>query len=1184
MCSWSMLIVCVCCTCFPGLAFAGIIASSDGTGWICSVCNDTHKHLFAKGMAGNIQHHVDGSVHKAKKERTQSVAFQPKGSDALAMLQQRASQQARYHVEPSFAIHSVAATHDFISKKNCHGYFHDVVSYGSQEHDITTIKMSACCMPGSDWYAVPNYNKDIQIRGKQCVIKGTLRHVNCEGFFFGSGFACEACSSIPNCADLRSRIHRGSKVGERAGSHGVNYTHMNRMELQEVARDMRYREKAYRKQVFHLSRELSIQRSKGRTVDVTEVATEAIEQGDVGKVLEVFKRCASVGAFDGKSPLLHFLLDLGKNLLSLEKNGNAKGFRYSKETKAFYEMLWHLGGRLVHEFCRSNLLGPSLMTSKAAYRSTAFHYDGTLSIDTFVSVLDLIEQVKREKGIDGPVPMEIAEDETAIIPVATYNRRTDTIDGFCGPKGEAHRCSFDCKASAASCESICTAFDTLVVAKNIRLLVVNVLVPRFPRFPLAALPCCLKFNAAQVLEQWLTIRSNLKQHGSTVGCIVSHASDGDHRRRKLQLDSMRDGVYGLDRPGFLLKGEKVDGEVILMDQDAIHCAKKWRNSSLHPHRKVMYGTSLAHKNLLLPVLKNFSKEEHGLLEDDINPADLQNFPAAQRLAFPKVRDCLRELPIKAPTESHDCKGLILHLHVMWAFLEVFFGNKSLIERVKLASFVIHMVFLGYAFVLHAGHGLTVAQNWMPKETCLDILIAMHFAINLIRLHRDKFPHLPVHFSRAGTDCCEDLFADVGQQTRNKHNATPGEFLERCSQLVRREALKSDTMLGLKYAGNKRRENLWHKGNGYPTDAEAKAALDRALRFFAHVSDAACCGAWDAGFDMARDEARKVGMADVLIRVGLWDTPWMPFLTMLQNRARAGNQPEAEVDEATADDDGYYNFADGHDGEGDGTCDEQLVGQIRAAVVDAVQELDDLQKQAEATADGRQLPEKKISPYVYVPALGGMVHKMRLVAEMNQNPGKIPLDRLQRVRQHTVNGQMVVDSGGEVGLFDNICVCVEGKDGMWSWYLAKVLVMTKETDTGGRVDYQLPVSLDSTDRSLKLTVKYYKAVDDSNKLFSYGGFEGEENDPVALSSVIARVCTLTMDANRLFVLGDSEHESFTATVEQNNQALLKKRKKRKDRQEEAAANADVGVSDSRVGGRQTRSGRQVSRFHPFIAEF
>lgn len=164
------------------------------------------------------------------------------------------------------------------------------------------------------------------------------------------------------------------------------------------------------------------------------------------------------------------------------------------------------------------------------------------------------------------------------------------------------------------------------------------------------------------------------------------------------------------------------------------------------------------------------------------------------------------------------------------------------------------------------------------------------------------------------------------------------------------------------------------------------------------------------------------------------------------------------------------------------------------------------------------------------------------------------------------------------------MCVEGKDGMWSWYLAKVLVMTKETDTGGRVDYQLPVSLDSTDRSLKLTVKYYKAVDDSNKLFSYGGFEGEENDPVALSSVIARVCTLTMDANRLFVLGDSEHESFTATVEQNNQALLKKRKKRKDRQEEAAANADVGVSDSRVGGRQTRSGRQVSRFHPFIAEF
>lgn len=1137
------------------------------------MCGDA-KYAFSKGMGGNIGQHVRGSIHVARKGRSQSTSAQPKGNEALAMLQQHAAQHSRYHVEPPFAIHSIASQEDFIRKRLCHGYFYDHVTYGSDSNDITPIKQSACCMPGAVWFAIPKYEAQVLVGGQVVDISGTLKHVKCPGFFLGPGFACADCSSITKCEDLRQRVIRSSDVGHRAGAAGVTYAHMARTELLEVARDLRLREKAYRKQVFHLSRLLSVEKSKTRVVDVTEVATEAIEQGDVGKVLEVFKRCAVAGVFQGKSALLHFLLDLGKNLLSLEKTGNAKGFRFSKETKAFYEMTWHLGGRLVHEFMKSNLIGPSLMTSKVAYRSTAFHYDGMLSSETIARVLDLVAQYKEEKGIDGPLPLEISEDETAIIPQATYNRRTDTIDGFCGPKGDAHRCSFDCKPSAASCESICSAFDSFVVAKNIRLIVLNVLIARFPRFPLAVMACCLKFNASQVLEQWHTIRSNLKMLGNGVGIIVSHASDGDHRRRKLQLDSMRQGVYGLERDGFLFKAEAVDGQVILMDQDAIHGVKKWRNPVLHPHRKVMWGVRLAHKNLLLLVVKHYRKEEHGLLEDDVNPTDLQNFPAAQRLAFPRVRDCLATLAERVPTECHDVLGLSTHLQVMWAFLDVFFGNKSLIERVKLASFVIHMVYYGHAYVLHGGHGLTVAVNWMPRETCLDILIAMHFAVNLIRLHRDSFPHLPVCFSKAGTDCCEDLFADVGQQTRNKHNATPGEFLERCSQLVRKEQIKSDTMLGLKYAGTVRRKNLWYEGNGYATTEEAVAAYECDLRDYASVPDDALCCAWDAGVDMAKDEAKKVGMYDVLNNAGLWDAPWLPFQSILDNRART-DESEGDVRADDVVNDEVHEQASTAD-------DEQVVGHIRAAVVDAVQELDDLHAQTEAGAGGTQHQGTKISPYVYVPAVGGMVHKMRLVAELNQSPGKIPLDRLQRVRQQSGTDNVVVDSGADVGLFDNICVCVQGEDGLWSWFLAKVLVITKETDSGGKVDYQHPVSLGSTDAdAVKFTIKYYKSVDDSKKVFAYGGYEGEENDPVALSAVIARVCSLSMNANKLFELGDSEHESFESTVQQNNHALLAKRRKRKEREAEDAGNADVGVRETRVSSRHTRSGRQASRFHPII---
>jgi hypothetical protein len=137
--------------------------------------------------------------------------------------------------------------------------------------------------------------------------------------------------------------------------------------------------------------------------------------------------------------------------------------------------------------------------------------------------------------------------------------------------------------------------------------------------------------------------------------------------------------------------------------------------------------------------------------------------------------------------------------------------------------------------------------------------------------------------------------------------------------------------------------------------------------------------------------------------------------------------------------------DGQGGQASGGSDEVMVGQIRAGIVDAVQELDELHAAAEAEVQGRQSSPQKISPNVFVPALNGYVNKMRLVAEMNLSSGKLPVDRLQRVRHQgadpAIGEAQVIDSGGAVGLFDNICVCVVGDDGLWSWFLAKVLVMT-----------------------------------------------------------------------------------------------------------------------------------------------
>jgi hypothetical protein len=53
-------------------------------------------------------------------------------------------------------------------------------------------------------------------------------------------------------------------------------------------------------------------------------------------------------------------------------------------------------------------------------------------------------------------------------------------------------------------------------------------------------------------------------------------------------------------------------------------------------RIVFWGKHMASKNHLLLVFENFNKNQHGLLEENINVKDKQNFPTVRQIVFPKV--------------------------------------------------------------------------------------------------------------------------------------------------------------------------------------------------------------------------------------------------------------------------------------------------------------------------------------------------------------------------------------------------------------------------------------------------------------------------------------------------------------------------------------------------------------------
>jgi hypothetical protein len=91
----------------------------------------------------------------------------------------------------------------------------------------------------------------------------------------------------------------------------------------------------------------------------------------------------------------------------------------------------------------------------------------------------------------------------------------------------------------------------------------------------------------------------------------------------------------------------------------------------------------------------------------------------QRIAFPKVRKCLEKLDARLQGKDLSCqefvKGIILYLEVIWAFLEVFYGRKSLLERVKLSSFVVHMIYFGTEYILHSRHRHYLKNNWLTES-------------------------------------------------------------------------------------------------------------------------------------------------------------------------------------------------------------------------------------------------------------------------------------------------------------------------------------------------------------------------------------------------------------------------------------------------------------------------------------
>ena len=91
-------------------------------------------------------------------------------------------------------------------------------------------------------------------------------------------------------------------------------------------------------------------------------------------------------------------------------------------------------------FVADNLLGPHVHTVMEWHKSKIKPFD-FIEPDSVISMVSSIyKSLKHNLNEERDIPFLFMEDETAIEQRIEYDEKTDRVYGFCGLKGEQHKC------------------------------------------------------------------------------------------------------------------------------------------------------------------------------------------------------------------------------------------------------------------------------------------------------------------------------------------------------------------------------------------------------------------------------------------------------------------------------------------------------------------------------------------------------------------------------------------------------------------------------------------------------------------------------------------------------------------------------------------------------------------------
>ena len=671
---------------------------------------------------------------------------------------------------------------------------------------------------------------------------------------------CSACENIIHSRSFRRRALFRTKRKEQGERMHVREEYLTLSELRERHQSA---QKKYRqlqgKLFFAKSR---ILKESLRSKNLKEKLVEFSKRGSINGICHQLSVAAEKGQLEDHHVLKDVLETTARNF-HVEKHGK----RYKASVKMFYEVLLMWGGPRLAVFVALNLNGPEIHSIYKWRKQKDVHLSMGVSSDNFHTVGLIYKEIMEKQQIP-KVPVLLAEDETAIIGRLDYCAKSDQLLGACGINGPDHRCVDSYTVEVGEGEdgyrTIMSAFKDCRIGTYGRALILNPLHPDLPKIPILVMPTCNRFDHEFVQNQWDQVAELYQETLEPIlGPLIGNSSDGDTRRRKLQLKRMtsNDGYRFQPIPanlGFAMSCQVHDGNDAMIcglgDQDYIHNHKKLLNPLDHSSRTLTLGNHRIHMNDLRLVTEIFEYDRHRLSSDDINRTDRQNWLSAQKLCLPRVTQCLQDLQ---DGECHDQRphvgvaGTLAYMKIVWNYVNIFCSTTySLESRIISCAMVTHFLAIWHNNIVRTD-GLHTATHFISRETYIDVVLSCHFAVMLISFMAKSFPHVACRLDLTGTDMVEDFWSKNGQWIGNHHNYSLGDLRRNLSHMIRLENIRIDPLAPEFAKPHPKQESIWHTQNApdcIPADLRQYPTADETI------------SAWEEGIKKARRLLHSVGIS------------------------------------------------------------------------------------------------------------------------------------------------------------------------------------------------------------------------------------------------------------------------------------------------------------------------------------